>query len=187
MQNVIIILGLAILGGFLLFGAFNSSSGFTNLVIEEIRFMENTRGPDIDEWVTIANRTGNPVDLTGWKLDSADGGGDTSIGQTYHFPNGCILPPGGKIYIHSGPIVSGSTSTPCNQMRIDLYPRFKNPEGAADGWWDGVAEIENTVWNNNGDTGWLLQFRGGTGLFVYDRVDTCTYVGNEANGVKKCR
>lgn len=189
MQNIIILLGLAVLGGFLLFGAFNSSAGFNNLVIEEIRFRENTTGPDIDEWIAVANRTGQQVDVTGWRIDSATGGdvSSTSVGQTYNFPSGCIVPAGGKLYIHSGPIVGASTSTACNQKRIDLYPKFRNTQGAADGWWEGVAEIENTVWNNQGDTATLLKFTGGSGLFVYDRVDTCTYVGNEANGVKKCR
>ena len=66
MQNIVIILGLAILGGFLLLGAFgNSSSGFGDLVIEEIRFQENTRGPDLDEWVVIANRVALNAS---WKL-----------------------------------------------------------------------------------------------------------------------
>jgi hypothetical protein len=193
MQNVVIIIGLAILGGFLLLGAFgNSSTGFGDLVIEEIHFREATRGPDLDEWVTVANRTGAPVDLTGWKVESAvKGTSPPSIGQSYFFPNGCILPAGGKIYIHSGPIATapGQQSTPCNQQRIDLYPRLRGPEGAPEGWWDGAADdVGDTVWANEGDTAWLLKFTPGTGtLFQYERVDTCTYNGNEANGIKKCR
>src|SRR3990172_8476599 len=99
MQTLVIILGVAILGGFLLIGAFGpGAGGFNNLVIEEIRFEEATRGPDIDEWIVIANRTGTPVDLTGWKIESGDGpGAPPSVGQTYFFPAGCTLPPRGKV------------------------------------------------------------------------------------------
>lgn len=194
MQNIVIILGLAILGGFLLFGAFNSSAGFKNLVIEEIRFKEPTQGPDIDEWVVVANRTGQNVDLTGWKLESADGASSPpSIGQSFVFPSGCILPPNGKVYIHSGPITNSFRNQPvaCGSLRIDLYPLWNAPDGAPTGWWDGTPEaVGNTIWGNEGDTAWLLQPRTNRApgdFFVFDRVDTCTYSGNEANGVKKCR
>lgn len=188
MQQLVIILGLAVLGGFLLFGAFNTSGGFSNLVIEEIRFRESTGGPDIDEWVTIANRTNAPVDMTGWKMESAVGpDSPPSIGQTYHFAAGCILPPAGKISIHTGPIAGARQSTPCNQPRIHIYPKWNSPDNSATGWWDGVPEIESSIWNNKGDVAWLLKPTGGTGFFVFERVDTCNYLGNEANGVKKCR
>jgi len=191
MQNIVIILGLAILGGFLLFGAFNSSAGFKNLVIEEIRFREPTQGPDIDEWVVVANRTGAQVDLAGWKLESADGeSSPPSIGQSFFFPSGCIVPPNGKVYIHSGPIVPGmqAQAPACGTLRIDFYPRWKAPDGSPAGWWKGTAEgVGNTIWGNSGDTAWLLQPRNQPGLFAFERIDTCTYSGNEANGVKKCR
>ncbi|HEY5595710.1 MAG TPA: lamin tail domain-containing protein [Candidatus Bipolaricaulota bacterium] len=190
MQTLVIILGVAILGGFLLIGAFGpGAGGFNNLVIEEIRFEEATRGPDIDEWIVIANRTGTPVDLTGWKIESGDGpGAPPSVGQTYFFPAGCTLPPRGKVYVHSGPTVDGTHPAPqCNQLRIDLYAKWNAQPNSPTGWWQGVAEIGNTVWHNEGDTAWLLRYSGGAGLFVYDRIDTCRYNGNEANGVKKCR
>lgn len=196
MQGAVLILGVLAVLGLVVFGALNPSAGAANLVIQEIRFREVTGGPDVDEWITIANRTGRPVDLTGWKIESAEGpSAPPSIGQTFFFPQGCILPPGGRVFVHSGPVLGGGTlirtppkpSTPCNQQRIDLYVPWSNRPNDPRGWWEGTADIENTVWNNEGDTAWLLRKTGGTGLFVYERVDTCSYTGNESNGIKLCR
>jgi len=188
-SNLVIILGLAIIGGFLLMGVFNpTTSGFANLVIEEIRYAEPTAGPDINEWISIANRTGRPVTLDGWKIESAEANvSPPTIGQTFFFPPGCVLPPGGKIFVHSGPIVGGSASTPCGQLRIHLYPKWRAPQGSPTGWWKGVPEIGNTVWDNAGDIAWLLAPTGGSGLFVFQRVDTCIYEGNEPTHLKTCR
>jgi len=195
MQNAILVVGLLALVGLAVFGAFNASSGFTNLVIEEIRFREATGGPDIDEWVVIANRTGQQVDLSNWKIESATGPRiPPSIGQTFFFPQGCVLPPGGRVYVHSGPVLGGGTlfrssgkqSTPCGQQRLDHYVSWSNQRNSPQGWWQGTPDIENTVWSNDGDTAWLLN-RSGGGLFVYERVDSCSYTGNESNGLKICR
>lgn len=49
-----------------------------------------------DEVVYIQNQGDEPVDLTGWKLT-------TPPNFEFRFPEGCLLPPGATLKIHSGP------------------------------------------------------------------------------------
>jgi hypothetical protein len=76
------------------------------------------------ELVTIRNTSSSDVNLTGWKLLSVKGG------QTYNFPNGCILKAGSTLTIASG-------------------------DAAGDLKWNS-----KNIWNNDGDPAELYNSAG---------------------------
>ena len=60
----------------------------------EIATLEPTGG---DEVIVIKNVGEEPVDLSGWRLHGAPS-------YDFTFPEGCLLAPGAKLRIHSGPM-----------------------------------------------------------------------------------
>ncbi len=87
---------------------------------------------DIDlqgEVVTIKNDSGWTVDMSGWYLVSVTGN------QTYYFPDGFSLSPGGTVYVTSG------------KGAVDQYPTHLK--------WTG-----SYIWNNEGDPGKLYNSSG---------------------------
>lgn len=61
-----------------------------HLVIAELKYWSS------DEYVKIVNDGTAPQDMTGWRLLSVKGN------QSYTFPAGYVLSPGGAVYVHSG-------------------------------------------------------------------------------------
>jgi hypothetical protein len=84
------------------------------------------------EHVVVANDGTAAQELTGWTLRSPAGG------QTYVFPPGFVLGPGGTVNVHSG---AGDPVT-LNRPPTDLYATKSN------------------VWNNGGDVGQILDPTG---------------------------
>jgi hypothetical protein len=84
------------------------------------------------EHVVVANDGTAAQELTGWTLRSPTGG------QTYVFPPGFVLGPGGTVNVHSG---AGDPAT-LNRPPTDLYATKSN------------------VWNNAGDVGQILDPTG---------------------------
>ncbi|MFB6165257.1 MAG: lamin tail domain-containing protein [Haloarculaceae archaeon] len=68
-----------------------------NLTVERVR--ADPAGPDGDdlngEYVVLANRGTEPIDLGGWTLSDA-------AGHTYEFPTGADLAPGDRLTLHTG-------------------------------------------------------------------------------------
>ncbi|MEI2689370.1 MAG: lamin tail domain-containing protein [Anaerolineae bacterium] len=81
-----------------------------------------------DECVVIQN-SGLAQDMTGWQLVSGRGG------QTYSFPAGLVLMPGGEVRIHSG--VNAAAPTANDQV-----------------W------TKQHMWRNEGDTASLVDADG---------------------------
>jgi hypothetical protein len=84
------------------------------------------------EHVVVANDGMAAQELTGWTLRSPNGG------QTYVFPPGFVLAPGGTVNVHSG---AGDPAT-LNRPPTDLYATKSN------------------VWNNAGDIGQIVDPTG---------------------------
>ncbi len=91
-----------------------------------------------DETVYIVNRGAEPINLAeGWSLKDRKNNklifAERLIGE-------CLLPPGGILRVHSGPIATGrgGEHTPCGEAEIDWY-------------WTG-----GKIWDNRGDEeAWL--------------------------------
>lgn len=83
------------------------------------------------EWIEIANLGAAPVDLTGWGIR------DESTRHRFFFPDGFVLGPDERVRIGSG----------CD---------FDDGADAVDLFWCG----EDPVWNNGGDTAFLVDDRG---------------------------
>ncbi|MBI1742166.1 lamin tail domain-containing protein [Candidatus Acetothermia bacterium] len=101
-----------------------------------------------DEVVSIGNDGRKEVNLSGWQLISS-AGASGKIAEVFVFPQGCLLPAGGEVRIHSGPAVAGKSNTPCSQAEIDLYGRYAGTDS-------DTAE----VWNDQADMAQLQNARG---------------------------
>jgi len=84
------------------------------------------------EWIEIANSGENPADLAGWTLR------DESTRHRYEFPD-VALPPGQRVRIFTG----------CGTNQVDGDP--------GELYW---CSPEPPVWNNGGDTAFLLDTNG---------------------------
>jgi endonuclease YncB( thermonuclease family)/outer membrane murein-binding lipoprotein Lpp len=95
-----------------------------------------------DETVYIVNRGTEPIDLEeGWSL--ADPKRQLIFAE--FLPSACLLPPGGVLRVHSGPVCTGRKGdhTLCNESVIDWC------------W------IGNCVWDKSGDEAWLRKSDAG--------------------------
>jgi hypothetical protein len=133
-----------------------------HVVIDSIRY----RGDD--EVVTLVNRGRREVDLSGWQVVSSTAEDDERIAQVFVFPQGCVVPAGGRVRVHSGPAVLGRTNTPCGQAEIDLYDRYA-----------GVDSEGAEVWDDRADAARLLDAYG-------ERVDRCVYKSKPELDATEC-
>ena len=133
------------------------------VVIDSIRY----RGDD--EVVTIVNRGRREVDLSGWQLVSSTAEDNERIAQVFLFPQGCVVPAGGRVRVHSGAAVLGRTSTSCGQAEVDLYNRYASvdPESAE-------------VWDDRADAAWLRDAYG-------EEIDYCVYKSKPELDATECR
>ena len=131
------------------FGMDISSLERPRIVIDSIRY----RGDD--EVVTLVNRGQREVDLSGWQIVSSTAERER-IAQVFVFPQGCVVPAGGKVRVHSGPAALGKSSTPCGQAESDLYHPYAGVEAGAE------------VWDDRADLARLQDAYG-------EKLDTCSY------------
>lgn len=131
------------------------------VVIDSIRF----RGDD--EVVTLVNLGRKEADLSGWQIISSTVERE-QIAQIFVFPQGCIVPRGGRVRVHSGPATIGKTSTPCGQAEIDLYNRYAGIET------DGAE-----VWDDRADLARLQDAYG-------EKIDTCSYKAKPELDATEC-
>lgn len=71
-----------------------------------------------DEVITIENPTRFPMDFTGWSITLTRISSHTV--STYNFPDGCFVPSGGTVRVHSGPANVNLEDSACNEAEIDL-------------------------------------------------------------------
>lgn len=131
------------------------------IVIDSIRY----RGDD--EVVTLVNLSRKEVDVSGWQITSStvERG---PIAQVFVFPQGCVVPAGGRVRVHSGPASVGKTSTPCGHAEIDLYHRYA-----------GIETEGAEVWDDRAD---LAQLRDAYG----EKVDSCSYKAKPELDATEC-
>lgn len=91
-------------------------------------------GTRVPEFMAVTNAGDVDVDLTGWTLYSVRRGSED---QTYHFPDGYILPAGATVRVYSGPGAEAAA--------------------AADG---GLFWTEDRMWNDEGDPAELYDAGG---------------------------
>ncbi|MCR4404445.1 MAG: lamin tail domain-containing protein [Candidatus Acetothermia bacterium] len=105
-----------------------------------------------DEVVTIVNSGSEPLDLSGWRLESSNSLGQ-EVKETFWFPRGCLLDPGDALRIHSGRAARGWSGASCATGEL--------------GW------LPLEVWNDKADVAWLRDSAG-------ELVDLYTYtIGEE--------
>ncbi|NPV07490.1 MAG: hypothetical protein HPY83_05925 [Anaerolineae bacterium] len=102
------------------------AAGAASVVISEYA------GGGKPEYVAITNTGAEPVDLTGWRLESVVRGDEE---QTYRFPRGYVLPAGATVKVYSG---EGATPDPP----------------------DGLFWTDRNMWNNKGDDAELYDAAG---------------------------
>lgn len=107
-------------------------------------FIQSIQPTGEDEVVTIINSDDQPLDLTGWRLESSNSLGQ-EVKETFWFPKGCLLPAGGILRIHSGPYARSWGDSSCDHREIDLP------------W------MEIGIWNDAADVAWL---RGSSGELI---------------------
>ncbi|MGQ9602069.1 MAG: lamin tail domain-containing protein [Candidatus Bipolaricaulia bacterium] len=115
-------------------------------------FIEAIQPLGEDEVVTIVNRSSQPVELGGWRLESSNSLGQ-EVKETFWFPRDCLLPPGGALRVHSGPAAQGWASSTCAEGEL--------------------AWLFVEVWNDKADVAWLRDSKG-------ELVDLFTYTVGEA-------
>jgi|GEM_PF-1516007 len=133
------------------------------VVIDSIRY----RGDS--EVVTIVNRGRREVDLSGWQLVSSTAEDHERIAQVFVFPQGCMVPAGGRVRVHSGAAALGRTNTSCDQAEIDLYSRYA-----------GVDSEGAEVWDDRADAAWLRDAYG-------EEIDHCVYKSKPELDATECR
>jgi len=134
-----------------------------HVVIDSIRYRGN------DEVVTIVNRGRREVDLSGWQLISSTAEDNERIAQVFIFPQGCIVPAGGRVRVHSGTAELGRTNTPCGQAESDLYDRYAS-----------VDPESTEVWDDRADAAWLRDAYG-------EEIDHCVYKSKPELDATECR
>lgn len=138
-----------------------SSFAPPRIAIDSIRY----RGAD--EVVTLVNLGRTEADISGWQILSSTAERE-QIAQVFVFPQGCKLPAGGRVRVHSGPASVGKTSTPCGQAEIDLYYQYAGIET------DGAE-----VWDDRADLARLQDAYGET-------IDTCSYKAKPELDATEC-
>lgn len=93
-----------------------------------------------DEVITIRNAGDEPVDLSGWRLA-------TPPRYEFAFPQGCLLPPGARLKVHSGP---GSSI----HRRLLANDPVCRPNG------DLLWSLHHIWCDQNGDTAYLYDAQG---------------------------
>ncbi|MCX8102877.1 MAG: lamin tail domain-containing protein [Candidatus Bipolaricaulota bacterium] len=131
------------------------------VVIDSIRYRGN------DEVVTLVNQGRREVDVSGWQILSSTVERDR-IAQVFVFPQGCVVPAGGRVRVHSGPASVGKTSTPCGQAEIDLYHRYA-----------GLETEGAEVWDDRADLARLQDAYG-------ERIDSCSYQAKPELDATEC-
>jgi len=105
-----------------------------------------------DEIVYIVNRGSESVNLAAeWRLHDASGSERNVLDFSDYLIGKCLLPPGGLLRIHSGPIATSRAGehTACGESEVNFY-------------WTG-----HKIWNQDKDTAWLYDPAGG---LIYDYV-----------------
>ncbi|MCR4404753.1 MAG: lamin tail domain-containing protein [Candidatus Acetothermia bacterium] len=95
-----------------------------------------------DEVVYILNRGDEEVDLeAGWKLSDGSGSPRNTLDFGQELAGQCILPAGGLLRVHSGPVSTGrgGEHTACGEQIIDFH-------------WTG-----HKIWDNGKDEAWLYR------------------------------
>jgi len=163
-----------------LFGSFTPNPE-KQVFIQEIKYKGK------DEYIMVVNRGDQDVNLSGWRIRS--GGLTAGIAEhQFIFPEGCMLPAGGMLRLHSGPkakeaIEEGQGNPSCKaaiaangRSEIDLYDGWANMLGAPLG-------PGSYIWDDNGDTAELLNRRR-------NPIDKCTYTGEDISreiNTHRCR
>lgn len=163
-----------------LFGSFTPNPE-RQIFIQEIKYKGK------DEYIMLVNRGSQDVDLSGWRLRSTIAAGGMAE-QQFIFPEGCRLPAGGILRVHSGPaakaaIEEGRGNPSCKpetddrgRPTIELYDNWVNLLGAPLG-------AGREIWDDNGDTAELLNRRR-------NPIDRCAYtsidIAREVN-THRCR
>jgi len=127
---------LFVVSAVLILGAPSGASSY-EVVITEIEPIGD------DEIVWIKNLGDEPVDLSGWQLY-------TPPHYRFTFPQGCVLPPGAGLKIHSGP-------------RPKIFKRPGTPDRGGGVCYPGVDLLWTLqhVWcDQNGDTAYLFDAEG---------------------------
>ncbi len=136
------------------------------IFIQEIKYLGE------DEYIMLVNQGTQDVDLSGWRIRSSITTGGFAE-QQFIFPEGCILPAGGTLRVHTGRAVEealevGKDNPSCKaaiaddgRPEIDLYDHWANMLGAPLG--PGKA-----IWADSGDEAELLNRRR-------NLIDRCAY------------
>lgn len=152
-----------------LFGNFTPNPE-KQISIEEIKYKGK------DEYIMLVNRGNQDVDLSGWRIRSGSVTGGLAE-QQFIFPEGCMLPAGGILRLHSGPmakaaIEEGQNNPSCKatmaangRSEVDLYDGWANMLGAPLG-------AGREIWSDAGDTAELLNQRR-------NLIDKCVYTAED--------
>lgn len=127
---------LLVVGAMVFLGTPANSPPPYEVVIEEIRFWTD------DEVVAIRNNDDEEVDLSGWMLVTPH-----DDRASFTFPNGCILPPGAAIKIHSGP-------------KSSIHSKFLGKEEVCRPNGDLLWRLHHVWCDWNGDTAYLFDNEG---------------------------
>ena len=150
-------------------------------------FIQEIKYKGKDEYILLVNRGNQGVDLSGWRLRS--GAVTRNVAeQQFIFPEGCLLPAGGILKVHSGKaakeaLEEGKANPSCKatiaangRAEIDLYDGWENLLGAQLG-------PGREIWSDDGDTAELINRRR-------NPIDKCAYTSEDVKreiNIHRCR
>jgi len=139
-----------------------SATGSSTIVINEVSAIG---GNDLD-WVELYNKTGSPIDISGWKVSDNGGGTDA-------FPTGSVIPANGFAVI----VANGSSLlVPGTALRIELPTPTIGSSGLNP---DGDRVLLEDSANNDIDA---ISFGADTTYFTLPAITSTNSLARQNNG-----